>query len=43
MGVRQGCLLSAFLFILVSEIISLYLKSDKSVKGIKIAVTEYKI
>ena len=42
-GVRQGCLLSAFLFILASEVIALYLKSDKSVKGIKIAGTEYKI
>ena len=42
-GVRQGCPPSAFLFILVAEIISLYLKSDKSVKGIKIAGTEYKI
>ena len=42
-GVRQGCPLSAFLFILVAEIISLYLKSDKSVKVIKIAETEYKI
>ena len=41
--VRQGCPLSAFLFILVSEIISLYLKSDKSIKGIKIARTESKI
>ena len=42
-GIRQGCPLSALLFILVAEIIALKLKTEKKIQGIMVGETEYKI
>ena len=42
-GIRQGCPISALLFILVAEILSINVRSDASIKGITIKETEFKI
>ena len=42
-GIRQGCPISALLFILVAEILSLRLKSNELARGINIDNYEYKV
>ena len=42
-GIRQGCPISALLFVLVAEILSIKLRSDINVKGILVGKVEYKI
>ena len=42
-GIRQGCPISAFLFILIAEILSLKLKSTENARGITIGKFEYKV
>ena len=42
-GIRQGCPISALLFVLVAEILSVKLRSDKNVTGISVNNIEYNI
>ena len=42
-SIRQGCPLSALLFLLVAEIIAINLRSDNNIKGIKINDIEFLI
>ena len=42
-GIRQGCPISALLFILVAEIIAISIRSEKNIKGITINEEEFKI
>ncbi len=42
-GVKQGCPLSAYLFIRVIEILAIKIRNDPSIKGIKIGNNEIKI
>ena len=42
-SIRQGCPISALLFLLVAEIIAIMIRSDKDIKGIIINATEFKI
>jgi len=42
-GIRQGCPLSALLFIIVSEIMALKIRSNKDIKGIHIKGTDKEI
>ena len=42
-GIHQGCPLSALLFILVAEILSINLRANKDAKGITLDNWEYKI
>ena len=42
-GIRQGCCLSALLFILVVEILAISIRNNKDIKGININKEEFKI
>lgn len=42
-GVRQGCPLSVYLFILVAEVLAIRIRADKSIEGIKVSKSEVKI
>lgn len=42
-GIRQGCPLSAILFVIVMEILSTKIKNSDSVKGFKKAVNKNEI
>ena len=42
-GVRQGCPLSAYLFITVVEILAIKIRNDRSIQGIKIGNDEVKV
>ena len=42
-GIRQGCPISALLFILVAEILAIKIRSDKLIKGINVGNEEYKL
>ena len=41
--IRQGCPISALLFLLVAEIIAIHKRSDKKIVAININNTEFKI
>ena len=42
-GIRQGCPLSALLFLLIAEVIANTLRSCENVRGIKVKRTELKL
>ena len=42
-SIRQGCLISALLFLLVAEIIAIKIRNNKSITGIEISDIECKI
>ena len=42
-GIRQGCPISALLFLLVAEVIAIYIRCNKDINGIRINGKEFKI
>ena len=42
-GIRQGCPISAFLFILCSEVLAIAIRQQQDIKGLKIGNKEIKI
>ena len=42
-SIRQGCPISALLFLLVAEVLAIQIREDTNIKGIKINETELKI
>ena len=42
-GIRQGCPISALLFILVAEVMAIHIRNDEDIKGIKVENVTYKI
>ena len=42
-GVRQGCPLSAYLFIVVAEILAIKIRNDRNIKGIMLGNNEIKV
>jgi hypothetical protein len=42
-GVRKGCPLSAYLFIISIEILAIKIRNDPEIKGIKIGIEEIKL
>ena len=42
-SIRQGCPISALLFILVAEMLAIKIRNDDTIKGISINDTNYKV
>ena len=42
-GVRQGCPLSRYLFLVAAEVLAIKIRQDNRIKGIKIFGTEFKL
>ena len=42
-GIRQGCPISALLFLLVAEVIAIHIRNNADIKGIIVGNTEIKI
>ena len=42
-GIRQGCCLSALLFIIVAELLAISIRTNKLIHGVKIQQDEFKI
>ena len=42
-GIRQGCPISALLFLLVAQVIAIYIRCNKDINGIHINGKEFKI
>ena len=42
-SIRQGCPISALLFILVAEMLAIEIRKDENIKGISVNITEYQI
>ena len=42
-GIRQGCPISPYLFIIAVEVMAIYIRQDKTIKGIWVGKTELKL